>query len=113
MAASVNYQYPVPANVPSTTPPTQAVMATLSACVAQIIMADADASVVLTHNMQIVQSGLGSLAPLVIINPVAGTGPIIFTFTISTNTVTLNKATTAGNNGTFNVWVMRPNTLAG
>lgn len=111
MAASVLYQYPN--GFGGTNPPTQAVMALLSLVTVQVVLGDTDTTAAVTHNMQISAADLGSLFPVVrVLASSLGTNPAFITVALTnSNVITLSKISQVGSNGTFNVYVLRPNTL--
>ena len=116
MAVTVIYSVPgLPGFGTSTTPPTLAQMAPLSAVVATVIYADGDSLGTITHNMAIPAASLNLGVPVVSIYPqLLGTGPLpILGSLLNSNTVLMTKtaATFAGSNGTYQVTILRPNTI--
>lgn len=113
MPATITYKSPNS----GTTPPTAVQMLPLSRVVAQVVLADADTTAIITHNMAIplastpTQHGQNSYSPIVIIalDPTsAGTLVSPITITRGTNTITLTKtATSAGTNATLEVHIER------
>ena len=113
MAATITYKSPVS----GTTPPTAVQMLPLSRVVAQVVLADADTTALITHNMGIplastpTQHGQNSYNPMVIIGldaSSAGTLVAPIAVTLGTNTITLTKlATSAGTNATLVVHIER------
>jgi hypothetical protein len=115
MAVTVNYQVPgIPGFTVGTTPPTQAQMANLSMVLAQVTFADGDLLGTVTHNMQIpTQAALNTGTPLLAIYPLSlGTTPQpILGSLASSNTVVLSKGSVVGSNGTYQVTILKPNTV--
>jgi hypothetical protein len=114
MAVTVNYEYPGLGL--GTNPPSIAQIALLSAVTAQVVFGDADTTAAITHNFGISTPNLGSLFPFVGYYPtLLGTNPaaaVVSAALTNSNVVTLTKsATTAGTNGTYNVILLRPNSL--
>lgn len=113
MAATITYKSPVSGTVP----PTAVQMLGLSRVVAQVVLADADTTALITHNMAIplastpTQHGQDKYSPIVIIGldaTSAGTLVAPISITCGTNTLTLTKlATTAGTNCTLVVHIER------
>lgn len=115
MAVNVNYQVPgIPGFTVGTTPPTQAQMANLSMVLAQVTFLDGDLLGTVTHNLQIPsQALLNSGIPLLALYPISlGTTPQpILGSLASSNTLVLSKASVIGSNGTYQVTILRPNTV--
>ena len=104
MAVVVLYATPVSGTVAPTA--TQAVGNSLTC---QVGMADADTTATITHNWGLTAANNTALYPW--INwylSTAGTAIPILSFALSTNTVTITKASAAGSGGTYNVVVQRP-----
>lgn len=108
--ATINYKYPVSASIA----PTAQQVYGLGIVTAQVNFGDTDASAVVTHNFGLSANELADLFPAVIVDPTAGgtTFPQ-FTYTKATNAVTINKASTSGTGGTFDVIILRPHTNQG
>jgi hypothetical protein len=108
--ATINYKYPVSASIA----PTAQQVYGLGVVTAQVNFGDTDISAVVTHNFGLSANELADLFPIVIIDPTSG-GTVFpqFTFTKATNAVTMNKASTSGTGGTFDVTILRPHTNQG
>jgi hypothetical protein len=108
--AVINYKYPVSASIA----PTAQQVYGLGVVTAQVNFGDTDASAVVTHNFGLSANELADLFPAVIVDPTAsGTTFPQFTFTKAANTVTINKASTSGTGGLFDVIILRPHTNQG
>ena len=114
----VNYKYPLAGTVA----PSAALMRAHNALTAQITALDADTVITVIHNWGLATKGVtgfpngpNALFPVVIVDingDSTGTVQPIFLVTLTnTNQVTINKPTTVGTQGTFNVVLLRPTTL--
>lgn len=112
MAVVVNYKYPVSGTVA----PTAAVMRAHNEINALVTCLDADTVITIVHNWGLPAKDVTGLFPFpVIIADVSSTGTVVPLFTYNnsnTNQVTINKPTTVGTQGTYNVMILRPTTLA-
>jgi hypothetical protein len=117
-AVVVNYKYPVA----STVAPTSAVMQAHNELNAQVTALDADTVITITHNWglpskdgQGFPDGPAGLFPAVIINLDTSTtstvAPIFTVNLANTNAVVINKPTTVGTQGTYNVVILRPTSM--
>jgi hypothetical protein len=89
-------------------------MANLSMVLAQVTFADGDLLGTVTHNMQIpTQAALNTGTPILAIYPLSlGTTPQpILGSLASSNTVVLSKGSVVGSNGTYQVTILKPNTV--
>ena len=118
MAVVVTYKYPVS----GTTAPTAAVMRAHNELNAQVTALDADTVITITHNW-----GFGDKTPTGFPDGPTGLFPVvditldgsatttiqpIFLVTLTnTNAVVINKPTTVGTQGTFNVVLLKPSTI--
>ena len=113
--ATLNYKYPLAGTVA----PSSTLMQAHNILTAQAIFADADTLVTITHNwglpatdFQGFPNGPAALFPAVIVNiDAASTTTVQPIFTVSltnTNAVVINKPTTVGTQGTFDVVILRP-----
>ena len=104
---TVTYQVPVS----GTSAPTAQQVYGLGLITAQVNSADADSSIVITHNFGLDAGELAALYPFAIINQVSGGTTLPqYTFSNTANALTIGKASTSGTGGTFNVCVWRPPT---
>lgn len=106
MASSVNYAYPVSGTVA----PTAAQAANVNMVTASVVMADADTTAVINHNMSLSATQLTNLWPTVsVVQNAGGTPSPLLTVTRAANSVTLTKqSTAAGSGGTVEVTIQRP-----
>jgi hypothetical protein len=118
-AVVVNYKYPVAGTVA----PTSTVMKQHNALTAQVTALDADTVITITHNwglpstdFQGFPDGPAALFPAVIINVDGGSTstiqPLFLVSVTNTNAVVINKPTTVGTQGTFDVMILRLTSLA-
>lgn len=115
MAVTVNYKYPISGTVA----PTASTMRQHNIVTAQVNALDTDTVITITHNwglssttdFQGFPEGPAGLFPVVVINEdVSTTGTVVPLFTINlanTNAVVINKPTTVGTQGTYDVVVIR------
>jgi len=111
MATTVTYKYPVS----GTTPPTLLQALGANTLTAVVNLADADTIITVVHNWKMSSADLTNKFPLVDIHADGdslGTVLPLFMVTLTdSSTVTINKPTTVGTQGTFVVVLLRPNTL--
>lgn len=110
-AVVVTYKYPT-----SGTPaPTIAQALNCNELNALVTALDADTIITIVHNWQLPSGDATSLFPIVLFNLNGDATTTLYPVWIATrtdsNTVTINKPTTVGSQGTFVVTLLRPNTL--
>jgi len=110
MAATVTYNYPTAAG--STVAPTT-LQAVVSRVNAQVVLADADTTAVVTHNFLLSTAELNAGQPDVIIVPLgAGTNPSTMTVALTNSVaITFTKGTAAGSAQTIAVTILRPHSI--
>jgi len=109
LAGTVTVTYETP--IQGTSAPTAAQVYGLGLITAQVNCADTDTVIVITHNFGLTAQELLDLFPFAIVNNVSGaTTYPQYTYSNTTNTLTIGKASTSGTGGTFDVLVWRPPT---
>ena len=105
----VTYERPVV----GLTAPTVAQAANCNMVNAVVFMDQTDTSAVVVHNFGISATDLAQLFPVPIVYyRNANTAPVAVSIDISnTNQITITKISANGSQGTFNVIIMRPNTI--
>ncbi len=106
---TVTYERPVQ----GTTAPTAAQSANCNMVTAQVFMDQTDTTAVVVHNFGISTTDLAQLFPVpVVYYRNANTAPVVVSIDISnTNQITITKVSANGSQGTFNVIILRPNTI--
>jgi len=110
MASSVTYNWPTSPGASIAPTTTQTGLGGSSIVTAQLVMADADTTALITHNFLLSTTELSNGFPLVSWYPTStGTNPSTITCALTNSVaITLTKGTAAGSGGTFNVNILRP-----
>ena len=109
LGGAVTYAYPVA----GATAPTAVQAANASVLTATVVMADTDASVVVTHNWGLTTAQLAALFPFIELRRTAQGATPIATLAVATdgNTVTISKGTAGGSAFTGVVVIQRPHSI--
>lgn len=111
MAAVITYLNPASV-AGGTVAPTFSQSLLCNQVVAQVVLADADTTALLTHNFQVPTAQSLYLPKITQVVLGAGTNMDTSTWALTNSVaVTLTKATTAGSARTFLVYIDRPNTI--
>jgi len=111
---TVTYEFFITNNLQSgTVPPTAAQAQNEDMCNFVLNWADSDTTATVTHNWNLSAAEQQALLPIVSVLPTqSNTGTTVVALTANgTNTITIGKGANAGSGGTYNGYMLRPNSL--